>query len=186
VTATATEGFSTAVKPQFDGDATHRAALRVPSSGLLPDPMQLDHQTFLEAFEDCRLAADCFRHREHVRLAWILLRRFPLVEVVHRVSAGLRRFAAHHGSPGMYNETLTWIYVTAINQRLQEQHLQEQRWQEQGVPASDTDSEEMLFEGFCRRNGDLFGPVRGFMERWYNPETWTSELAKATFVLPDR
>ena len=32
---------------------------------------------FVDSFEDCTLPSTAFHHRDHVRLAWIYLRRHP-------------------------------------------------------------------------------------------------------------
>ncbi len=37
---------------------------------------------FVAAFESCALPAQAFRHRDHVRLAWLYLRRVPYDEAV--------------------------------------------------------------------------------------------------------
>ncbi|MEO6260843.1 MAG: hypothetical protein ABIP63_10850 [Thermoanaerobaculia bacterium] len=52
-----------------------------------------EERTFLQAFEDCSLPAAAFHHRDHVRVAWIYLQTFPLLEALNHFILGLRRFA---------------------------------------------------------------------------------------------
>ena len=122
---------------------------------------------FVEAFETCAIARSDFRHADHVRLAWIYLHEFPLIDAIQRFSASLRRFASHHGVPGLYHETITWAYLLLIHERL-----------ERGGRAQDWPS-------FREANEDLFARKPSILERYYAPATLRSETARRTFVLPD-
>ena len=53
---------------------------------------------FIEAVEDGSLDADAFGHREHLRLAWLLV----------------RRDAATHGAPDRYQQPLTRFWLIAV------------------------------------------------------------------------
>ncbi len=80
----------------------------------------------LSGFEDCTLANEAFHHEEHVRVAFLYLSRYPVLQALERFSRAIRRFAEAHGKATLYNE------------------------------------------------------------KYYQPETLQSELAKQTFLLPDR
>ena len=56
---------------------------------------------FVHAFETGTLPEDGFHHRDHVRLAFLYLRRSPLPAAIRRFRTGLRRFAAAKGKPGL-------------------------------------------------------------------------------------
>ena len=112
----------------------------------------------------CRLQA--FRHRDHVRLAWLYLRQLDLPQAMLRFATGLRRFAASHGKDGLYHETITYTFVLAINERMARQ------------PDAD-------WEAFGAANPDLFVYPSPLLDRLYRPETLRSELARRVFVLPD-
>jgi hypothetical protein len=73
----------------------------------------MDDAEFLRRFEDCTL--EDFRHRDHVRLAWLCLREHGWDGAVERVRSGIRRFAAHHGAARKYHETMTvaWLALVA-------------------------------------------------------------------------
>jgi len=124
-----------------------------------------DHD-LVEAFEGCTLPNHQFRHADHVHVAWTYLRTLPLLEALERFTAALKRFAAHHGKPGLYHETITWAYVALIHERIERR------------PASD-------WEEFCRLNPDLLTWRPSILDRYYRPETLASELARRIFVLPD-
>ena len=70
---------------------------------------------FLQAFMTCTLPNERFRHRDHLRLAWLLTRRLGPEEAVTAVTAGIRRFAAAHGHAAKYHETMTrfWLRLVA-------------------------------------------------------------------------
>jgi hypothetical protein len=74
---------------------------------------------WIEAFEAATLRDGAFHHRDHVRTAWIYLRRFPPAAALDRFARGLRRFAAEKGKPGLYHETITWAYLLLIRERME-------------------------------------------------------------------
>ena len=70
-------------------------------------------ETFLVRFEAASLRS--FDHADHLRVAFAYARRGGIEHAVARARDGLRRFAAAHGEPGRYHETLTtaWARVVA-------------------------------------------------------------------------
>jgi len=70
---------------------------------------------FLQAFTDGSLSPQRFHHRDHLRVAWLLVRRMDAAAASSDMSAGIRRFAASHGHEAMYHETLTrfWVRIVA-------------------------------------------------------------------------
>src|SRR5262245_25424280 len=75
-------------------------------------------EEFIRQFEDSTLPAEQFHHPDHVRLVWLYLGRFPVMEVLNRFSEGLKRFAAAKGKSGLFHETITWAYVFLIHERI--------------------------------------------------------------------
>jgi hypothetical protein len=127
----------------------------------------MNDRDFVAAFEACAIAGTDFHHADHVRLAWIYLREHPLIEAIERFTTSLQRFAAHHGVPGLYHETITWAYLLLIHERMQRD----------GAPAN--------WESFRETNGDLFDRKPPILERYYSMETLRSDIARRIFVLPD-
>jgi len=126
-----------------------------------------DHE-LLTGFEDCTLANEAFHHEEHLRVAFMYLSRYPVLQALERFSSALRRFAEAHGKTMLYNETVTWAYILLIRERMARM----------GGPPN--------WPGFRAENPDLFDRTRDILKKYYQPETLQSELAKRTFLLPDR
>jgi hypothetical protein len=129
-----------------------------------------DDATLVARFEDATLPADAFGHREHVRVAWILLREGPFETAGLRFCRALRRYAASLGKAERYHETITWAYLALVNERL---HAPT------SPPASPTD-----FDAFADANPDLFDRAGGALARLYDRETLESPLARRVFLLP--
>jgi hypothetical protein len=128
----------------------------------------MDDQTLLAAFESCTLAPEAFGHREHVRVAWLILRAHPRFEDgAQRFCAGLRRFAEANGKPGLYHETITWAYLVLVNERMRA-------------------SGDAGFEELAAANGDLFEPGLGGLMPYYEAGELRSERARGAFLLPRR
>jgi len=71
---------------------------------------------FLAAFTAGEIANQDFHHRDHLRLAWIQIRRLGLPHALEAVTAAIRQFAAGHGHGDRYHETMTrfWLLVVAM------------------------------------------------------------------------
>src|SRR5438045_770421 len=74
---------------------------------------------FLQAFADCSLPVDRFHHRDHLRLAWLLVRRSGMEEAARTVSTGIRRYATAHGHAQKYHETITQFWVRIVGHTVQ-------------------------------------------------------------------
>ena len=123
---------------------------------------------FIARFERGEIAAAEFPHREHVRLAWLYLRRLPLHEAIARFCTSLRRFAAAQGKPERYHETITWAYLLLINERAA-RAARAQTWDE-----------------FADANADLLDWENSVLKNYYREETLNSEAAKKVFLFPDK
>jgi hypothetical protein len=121
---------------------------------------------FVRSFEACTLPNSAFHHRDHVRLAWIYLRRQPPLEALARFTDGLKRFAAFNGHPGLYHETITWAFLFLIHERMAD------------------GGEGETWEAFAARNPDLLTWKPSALDRYYDAETLQSERARRRFVLP--
>src|SRR5882672_1073814 len=79
----------------------------------------LDDASLLEAFTNLSLPPADYHHREHVRVAFVLLRREgDLAAAAATFRILLQRFAAAAGAKGKYHETLTWAYLALIAERM--------------------------------------------------------------------
>jgi hypothetical protein len=122
----------------------------------------------IQQFEDGTTPAATFHHADHVRLAFEYLCRYSALEALRRFSAALQRFAAGQGKAQLYHETITWAYLLLIRERIARAGSA-QTWEE-----------------FGERNADLLVWKGGVLAALYRQETLDSDLARHTFVLPDR
>jgi hypothetical protein len=130
--------------------------------------MHMTDDEFIAAFEDCRLANESFRHADHVRMAFLYLSRYPALEAIQRFSSSLARFAAAKGKPGLYHETITWAFLLLIRERMARAG-RAQRWSE-----------------FVASNADLMNCEENILRQYYRDETLASDLARCTFLFPDK
>lgn len=69
---------------------------------------------FLRAFFSLALPNSEFHHHDHLRLAWLAVRRHGggLAEEV--VTAGIQKFAEHHSHGPRYHDTMTRFWVRLV------------------------------------------------------------------------
>ena len=127
---------------------------------------------FIADFEDCSIPARDFHHQDHVRMGFLYLSRFPVLEALRRFSAALQKFASANGKPLLYHETITWTFLLLIRERMARALLQTGR-----LPA---------WEEFAAGNHDLLDWKENILRSYYRDETLASDLARTTFVFPDR
>jgi hypothetical protein len=123
---------------------------------------------FIASFEDCSIANQDFHHADHVRMAFLYLCRYPALEALQRFSSALVRFAIAKGKPQLYHETITWAFLLLIRERMARAGC-EQGWTQ-----------------FAAGNPDLFSWKDSLLKKYYRDETLASDLARRSFVFPDR
>ncbi len=74
----------------------------------------MDDANFLRQFEECIWPLNQWHHRQHVKVAYLYLRQYPLA-AVDPIGQNIKRFnAAHHVPEAMdrgYHETLTQAWM---------------------------------------------------------------------------
>jgi hypothetical protein len=128
----------------------------------------MNDSEWMEAFESCALPNDSFHHADHVKMAFLYLQKYKPLEALGHFSSALTRFATAHGKPNLYNETITWAFLLLIRERIARTNSP-QTWSE-----------------FSATNTDLLRWDDNILEKYYRPETLTSELAKNVFLFPDK
>jgi hypothetical protein len=124
------------------------------------------------AFEGGRIRGDDFRHVDHVHVGFLFMRRFQAWDTLRRFSRALARMAAASGQPARYHETITWAFLLLIRERIA-------RWNHaNGRPPS--------WDEFLAHNVDLLEWKDHVLKNYYEERTLASDLARATFLLPDR
>lgn len=137
-----------------------------PARALSPAP-RLGDDALFDAFHDGTLSPHGFDHRQHVRLAWVCLRRRPLPRVLEGFRGGLEHLAAHAGQPGLYHQTITWTYLLLVAEAL-----------ERTGP-------DAAWEDFTAAHPELLAPPKELLGSYYQQETLGSDLARRCFVFPD-
>ncbi len=118
----------------------------------------------LERFVRGEVDAANFPHREHLRMAFEMLRRHDFAETAWLYSRALRLIAAKAGKPRAFHQTTTIAFLSLIAERMQ-----------RGDPID--------FAAFVRAHPEMLD--KRVLSRWYRPEQLTTEIARRTFVLPE-
>jgi hypothetical protein len=119
---------------------------------------------FLRAFDAGRLPEDGFGHREHLRLAWILIDRLGADAAAPEIERRLSHLADAHGMPERYNRTLTLFWVRLVA------HVSARR-------AARSSADFLAAEAW------LMDP--SLARRHYSAELLGSGRARAAWVAPD-
>lgn len=117
----------------------------------------------LERFVRGDIAAADFPHREHVRMAFEMLRRHDFAESVWLFSKTLRMMAMKAGKPQAFNQTVTIAFLSLIAERVEQ------------TPQAD-------FITLARDNAGLFD--KDALARWHPREQLAAEITRRIFVLP--
>ena len=117
----------------------------------------------LKRFVRGELDPRTFPHREHVRMAFEMLRRHSFVETALHYSQALRTMTEKIGKPEVFHQTLTIAFLALIAERMPIQGGGD-------------------FESFAASNPDLMD--KSAVARCYPPERLSLEVARRTFILP--
>lgn len=128
---------------------------------------ELTDEELLTGFIETTLPKELFHHRQHVRAAWLFVRRDGMPDALREFSEALRRFADAKGATMLYHETITWAYLLLIHER------------QQRNPATH-------WTTFAAENEDLLVWKPSILDTLYRADTLWSDLARRTFVMPDR
>ena len=118
----------------------------------------------LERFMRGEADAANFPHREHVRMAFEMLRRHDFAEAAWLYSRALRLMTARVGKPEAFNQTTTIAFLSLIAERMERG----------GTPD---------FAAFVRAHPEMLD--KRALSRWYRPDQLATEIARRTFVLPE-
>ena len=128
----------------------------------------LEDAELVAQFEAGTLPAAGYRHREHLRIAFAMLRGADFGVAALRFRDALRRYVTALGAAAKYHETLTWAYLALVHERMTE------------APADGS-------QAFLARHVDLLDHRGGALARHYDVAAITaSPIARRVFVLPAR
>jgi len=131
--------------------------------------MSLSDQEFLDQFEDCTLPFEQWKHRAHVKIAYLLLTQLSFDEAVDRMRAGIKAFNAANDVPEGptqgYHETMTQAWLRLIHGTIQRHG-----------PAESADA-------FFDAHPELWQSK--ILRLFYSPERFMSAQAKTEYLEPD-
>jgi hypothetical protein len=104
-----------------------------------------------------------FRHRDHVRVAYGMLARYPFAEAAHLYARQLRAIATRAGRPDAFHATVTLAFLSLVAEHRCAQTFE-------------------TFGDFADANPELLDKTT--LLRWYTPERLESAVARQTFLLP--
>lgn len=83
-----------------------------------------DDDTFLEQFESTAWPLSDWHHRQHIKIAYLYLCRYPLDAAIAKMCAGVKKFNAANklpeGQDRGYHETTTQAWMYLVHCTLQE------------------------------------------------------------------
>ncbi len=129
----------------------------------------LPDAVFLKAFEDCTLPSEQWKHRAHLKVAYLYLRASTFDEALAKARRNIQRYNAATNTPENlergYHETMTVAWLRLVHDALCESE-----------PASSADE-------FLEREIQLLNSKA--LHLFYSREQLISWQAKAEFVEPD-
>ena len=131
--------------------------------------MVTEDDTFLERFEAALFPCSEWHHREHIRIGYLYLRRYPFETARARLHDKLEELNRVHQVPDLpdrgYHETMTVAWLRLVAATLSEYG-----------PAETS-------EDFCQRNPQLLEKKN--LRLFYSRDLMMSARAKREFVEPD-
>ncbi len=129
----------------------------------------ISDEDFIARFESQRWPLEDWNHREHVRLAYLYLRRCSFEDAALRMRVGIKAHNAAHGvadsQTSGYHETLTIAWLRLIDAMLREYGPEESA------------------DAFCDAHPELL--QKQVLRLFYSRERLMSLQAKKQFVEPD-
>jgi hypothetical protein len=123
----------------------------------------MNDSQFLQGFEQAHLPT--FKHYEHIRMAWLYLRRDGWETGYQHIQNGLKHLADAHGQSNKYHETITRFWAQLVYHCIQ------------------NNSEPDSFDSFIRANSFLVD--KQSISKHYSQEHLFSAQARATWQEPD-
>lgn len=129
----------------------------------------MNDAVFYDRFLAGQFAPEEWKHREHIKAAYLCLRRYPLTDATAQMRRGLAALNASHKAPNEidrgYHETMTVAWMRVVDVTM-------------GVFGVESDSDT-----FCDKHPHLM--QKTLMRLFYSKERIMTWDAKQRFVEPD-
>ncbi len=127
---------------------------------------ELTDKAFENSFIDCTLDPKIFSHEAHLRLAWIHLNNYGIVQAEENIQKQLQNFVALAGAKDKYNTTLTIVAIKVVDHFMQQ-------------------SNSNNFKDFILEFPKLKTHFKQLIETHYSFDIFNSKKAKKEFLDPD-
>jgi hypothetical protein len=123
-----------------------------------------------------------FRHRQHIHLAYLTVRRHGTAEAAVRIGSWIRQLAAYERAPQKYNATVTRAWTEIVGHHVAADLAG--RGSVAATPAPARAAVAGDFEDFAARHPVLLD--KRLLTRHYSPAALASAAARTGWVEPDR
>ena len=125
----------------------------------------MSDDAFLELFEARQLDPAKFHHADHIRLAWLYVRRLGAHGAEAKLLDGIRKFARHAGAPGkfVHTTTIAWTRLVAV--------------------AQNNSSAANNFSEWIQLHPELLN--RNLLTKYYSPGRLETPEARSGWIEPD-
>lgn len=125
----------------------------------------MNDPTLLRRFEQLKIPAAEFRHKDHLQVAFEMLDEYDFIEACSRYASTIRALAESVGALDKFNMTVTIAFLSLIAER------------KTRLPRAD-------FDAFLEANPELLD--REVLSAWYSSERLDCKVARGQFLLPDK
>lgn len=126
----------------------------------------LNDDEFLHAFESCSIDPSKFHHADHVRIAWIYIRRVGATPAEQKLLDGIRNLANHAGVANkfLYTATVAWARLVAA--------------------AVEKETSDVSFTEWISKHPELLD--KDLLDQFYSAGILKTEPARNNWIPPDR
>jgi hypothetical protein len=125
----------------------------------------LTDDEFIETFETGAIPNHEFRHIDHIRMAYLYLKRNEFDSAAEKIVTGIKTFAAIHQLAKLYHHTITWFWIYAVYAAMRE-------------------FDEYGFREFLERNPALGD--KDYILEFFSKPLLMSDASRASWVMPDK
>jgi hypothetical protein len=138
----------------------------------------VNDREFLDAFEAAAIPRADWKHRDHIRVAYLYLRDHPFDDALVRIRTGIRKLNDANGVPESptsgYHETVTVAWALLVVDAIERSRAKQQSRAGEGAADS---------ESFMAAHPELLDKTA--LRAHYSRDRIMSVEARAAFVAPD-
>ncbi len=124
----------------------------------------LTDREFLKRFFELTLDPEEFHHEGHLRMAWLMLKQYPVEIAISKGCQGIQNYAGSLGAPDKYHQTISHALFYIMQRR--------------GLGDN--------WQAFIKANQDLVVNSIAVLANFYSEDLLFSDQAKHEYVTPDK